>query len=175
MKKTEISPPRRIIFFPCNPLVTSISDRNDPFSYFQSVLSCLWISAQTFTWHTTSFICSTFKEKSWYQRKRTDIISQLLFQCDHFKPGQHRQLRVQCCMDNVPGVNLDLCLLFFVFFKHTLMSHYRTSHLVRQLYFSGMPYCLVEVVPFVLITKQTTRWSWCVLMHSSEWVNLYLK
>lgn len=32
--------------------------------------------------------------------------------------------------------------------------------------------CLVQIVSFVLIIKETTRWSWCFLMHSSERVKL---
>ncbi len=50
-----------------------------PFSYFHSTLPPLWISAQTFTWHTTCFIDFTYKEKSWFERRGLLLSSSRLF------------------------------------------------------------------------------------------------
>lgn len=139
------------------------------------------VSAQTFTWYTTnSFSLASgpdMKEEPCYLLPRA---------CTMWESGP--VWAVACavllhhknkCMDIVPRVNLDLCLfiLFYLFFscKPTLMSLLRTSHLVGELYFSDKPCCLVQIVSFVLIIKETTRWSWCFLMHSSERVNLHLK
>lgn len=78
--------------------------------------SFIWISAQTFTWYPTNLLALysslpilDMKEKAYY----------------FLLSAQHGLLRVQyCCatkknkkcMDNVPRVNLHLCLLFFLFF-----------------------------------------------------------
>ena len=96
---------------------------NDPpLSYFQSALPRVWISAQTFTWHAASFNYSTyFKGKSPPESKRQGLLLSPNVSGTFFlSRGRRRQLSAPCyknkSMDNVPRVNLDLCLFVVPFF-----------------------------------------------------------
>lgn len=101
----------------------------------------------------------------------------MLAQCDCFKPGQHRKggggregwrgvLRVWCCCAWTMCLELIWTCAFFGFlfhkFKPPLVSLFRTSHLVRELYLS-------DILVFCARNgSRRTGWSWCFMMRSSD-------
>lgn len=123
--------------------------------------------------HDTPLVSITlpsFKGKSPPESKRQGPLLSANVSGTFLSRGRRRQPSAQCyknkSTDSVPRVNLDLCLFvlpFFFFFTSvpTLVSHFRTSHLVRFFFcflfffFTSTPHCLVQIAPSVLIIEQT--------------------